>query len=70
MTTALKATLLAAAIALVAPVAANASTDGTSNTVLVAESVAHQQQAKWTFSDVLVESLSARPQFMDYIDDV
>ncbi|HEY6887763.1 MAG TPA: hypothetical protein VI300_08290 [Solirubrobacter sp.] len=68
---ALKATLLATAIALVAPVAAaNAATDGTSNTVLVAESVAHQQQFKWTFSDVLVESLSAKPQFMDYIDDV
>jgi hypothetical protein len=68
--TALKATLLATAIALVAPVAANASTDGTSNTVLVAESVAHKQQLKWTFSDILVESLSAKPQFMDYTDDV
>ena len=43
---ALKATLLAAAIALVAPVAAaNAATDGTSNTVIFAESIARLDEA-------------------------
>jgi hypothetical protein len=69
---ALKATLLATTIALVAPVAAaNAATDGTSNTIMVAESVAHREQLKWTFEDILVTSLSApKPAFMDYTDDV
>jgi hypothetical protein len=70
--TALKATILAAAIALVAPVAAaNAATDGTSNTIMVAESVAHSEQLKWTFSDILVSSVTVpKAGFMDYTDDV
>jgi hypothetical protein len=69
---ALKATILATAIALVAPVAAaNAATDGTSNTIMVAESVAHREQLKWTFEDILVTSVTVpKARFMDYIDDV
>jgi hypothetical protein len=109
--TLIRSAILAGAIALVAPAAAaNAATDGTSNTVIFAESITRLDEAhhvavvkapqgdglrvgrhfdtltvrtpqfKWTFSDILVSSLSGtreslslnftKVEFMDYTDDV